>query len=60
MEVGPEINVEKIMYMLLSHHQNVGKNWDLKVTNRSFENLSQFKYLGTTATNQNAIQEEIK
>jgi hypothetical protein len=28
--------------------------------NRSFENVSQFKYLGVTATNQNLIKEEIK
>jgi hypothetical protein len=28
--------------------------------NRSFENMSQFKYLGTTASNQNLMQEESK
>jgi hypothetical protein len=32
----------------------------MKIGNRSFENVSQFKYLGTTATNQTLIQEEIK
>jgi hypothetical protein len=46
--------------MLLSHHQNVGQNRDIKISNRSFENVSQFKCLGTTVTNQNLIQEEIK
>jgi hypothetical protein len=59
-EVGLEINVEKTKYMLLSRQQNVGQNWDMKISNRSFENVSQFKYLGTTVTNQNLIQEEIK
>jgi hypothetical protein len=46
--------------MLLSRHQNVGQNRDIKLVNRSFENVSQFKYLGTTVTKQNLIQEEIK
>jgi hypothetical protein len=59
-EVGLEIDVEKTKYMLLSRHQNVGQNRDIKKANRSFENVSQFKYLGTTVTNQNLIQEEIK
>jgi hypothetical protein len=59
-ETGLEINVDKTKYMLLSHHQNVGQNWDIKIANRSFENVSQFKYLGTTVTNRNLIQEEIK
>jgi hypothetical protein len=32
----------------------------MKIANRLFENVSQFRYLGTTVTNQNLIQEEIK
>jgi hypothetical protein len=45
-EVGLEINVDKTMYMLLSRHQNVAQNRDIKIANRKFENVSQFKYLG--------------
>jgi hypothetical protein len=59
-DVGLEISVEKTKYMLLSRQQNVGKNRDMKIANRSFENVSQFKYLEMTVTNQNLIQEEIK
>jgi sorting nexin-29 len=59
-EISLEVNVEKTKHMLLSCHQNVGQNRDVKKTNRSFENVSQFKYFGTTLTNQNLIQEEIK
>jgi hypothetical protein len=54
-EVGLEINVVKTKYMLLSRQQNVGQNRDIKIANRSFENVSQFKYLGTTVTNKNLI-----
>jgi hypothetical protein len=46
--------------MLVSRDQNAGQNRDIQIANRSFENVSQFKYLGTTVTNQNLIQEEIK
>jgi hypothetical protein len=46
--------------MLLSRHQNTGQNHNIKIGDRSFENVAQFKYLGTTVTNQNLIQEEIK
>jgi hypothetical protein len=55
-EVGLEINVDKTKCMLLSRHQNVGQNRDIKITNSPFENVSQFKYLETTVTNQNLIQ----
>jgi hypothetical protein len=48
------------MYMLLSRHQNAGKNHDIRTGNRCSENVAQFRYLGKTITNQNLIHEEIK
>jgi hypothetical protein len=59
-EAGLEINIEETKNMLLSRHQNAAQNRDIKIANRSFENVSQFKYLGTTVTNKNLIQEETK
>jgi hypothetical protein len=46
--------------MLLSYYQNAGQNHDIKIANRSIENMAQFRYLGMTVMNQNLIQEEIK
>jgi hypothetical protein len=54
------VNAEEGKYMLLFRHQNAEQNRYLNRDNRSFENVSQFKYFGTTVTNQNLIQEEIK
>jgi L-lysine 2,3-aminomutase len=59
-EVGLEVNTGKTKYMLLSHHQNAGQNHDREIANRCSENVAQFEYLGTTVTNQNSIQKEIK
>jgi hypothetical protein len=42
------------------HYMNVGKNHDIATAYRTFENVAQFRCLGTTVTNQNLIQEEIK
>jgi hypothetical protein len=59
-EVGLEVTTEKSKCILVSCDQNADQNQDTKVGNRSFENVSQFKYLGMTVTYQNLIQEEIK
>jgi hypothetical protein len=59
-EVSLEVNVEKTKYMLLSCHQNAGQNHDIKTASRSFESMVNFIYLGTTITNQNLINEEVK
>jgi hypothetical protein len=54
------VGSEETKCMLLSRHQNAGQSYDIKIANRCFENVAKFRYLGTTITNQNLIQEEIK
>jgi hypothetical protein len=44
-DVGLEVNTEKTKYMLVSYYQNADQNQDMKIGNRSFENVSQFEYL---------------
>ena len=46
--------------MVMSRDRNAGQSHSMKTDNSSFERVEQFKYLGTTLTNQNFIQEEIK
>jgi hypothetical protein len=59
-DVGLEINAEKTKYMIMSTHQNSGQNQNVSTVNEAFENVTKFKYLGTTLTNQNDIHDEIK
>ena len=44
----------------MSQDQNAGQNGNIQIGNKSFETVEQFKYLGTTLTYQNYINEEIK
>ena len=46
--------------MVMSREQNAGRIHSVRMDNSTFERLEEFKYLGTTLTNQNAIREEIK
>jgi hypothetical protein len=59
-EIGLEVNADKTKYMVMSRNQNAGQNHNIKLDNKSFKRVEQFKYLGTTLTNRNSIQEEIK
>jgi ribosomal protein S2 len=59
-EVGPEVNPEKTKYMLKTRYQKAGQHHSMRVANRSFEDVAKFRYLGTTLTNINCMQEEIK
>ena len=57
-ESGQEVNADK--YTVKSRDQNTGRSHSMKSDNSFFERAKKFKYLGTTLTNQNSIQEEIK
>ena len=46
--------------MVMFRDQNAGRSDNIKTDSRSFERVEDFQYLGTTLTNQNSLQEEIK
>ena len=59
-EIRVVVNADKTKYMVMSQDQNTGQSHRIKNDNSSFENVEEFKYLATTLTNQNSVQEEIK
>jgi len=46
--------------MIMSRDQNAGRIQSVKIDNSTSERVEEFKYLGTTLTNQNSIVKEIK
>ena len=46
--------------MAMSHDKSAGRSHNIESDNSSFERVEEFKYMGTTLTYQNYIQEEIK
>jgi hypothetical protein len=44
----------------MSQDQNAGSSHNIKIDTSSFEREEELKYVGTTLTNQNSIQEEIQ
>ena len=59
-EIGLAVNTEKPKYTVMSRHQNAGRKHNVKTDNKCCETVEQFRYLGTTLTDQNSRQEEIK
>ena len=58
-ETGLEVNADKTNYMALSEDSHPGQNHSMKIDNKSFQRVDQFRYVETTLTNQNSIQEII-
>jgi hypothetical protein len=56
-EIRLEVNADKTKYMVMSRDQNAGRTHSMKTDNGSFERVEEFKYLETTLTSDNSIQE---
>ena len=59
-EIGLEVNADKTKYMVVSRDQMAGRNHRVNIDSNSFEGVEEFKYLGTTLTDQNCIQVEVR
>jgi sorting nexin-29 len=61
-KIGLEVNADKTKYMVMSRDRNAGRGYSVKTDNTciSIERVEEIKYLGTTLTDQNSIQDEIK
>jgi hypothetical protein len=46
--------------MIMSRRLNSEQNQNIRTANESFQKVAKFKYLWTTLTNQNDINDEIK
>jgi hypothetical protein len=49
-----------VMNIVMSRDWNAGPDHSVKIDKSSIERVEEFRYLGTTLTDQNSIQEEIK
>ena len=49
-----------LFLMIMSRDQNAGLSYSMKTDISSIERVEEFKYVGTTLTNKNSVQEEIK
>jgi len=58
--MGLEVNTDKTMYAIVSRSNKAEQNHNIKIDNKFFERMDQFRFLGITLRYQNSMQEEIK
>jgi hypothetical protein len=57
--ISLKVNVQKTVHIFICCIQYAGQSYKMKIGNKSLENVSKFKYLGTTLRNIICIYEEI-
>jgi hypothetical protein len=57
-EVGIAVNPGNTKYMLMSRSQKIGRKRSIKIANRSFEDVTMFKYVGKTLTSKLNVQRD--
>jgi hypothetical protein len=58
--MGLEVNTNKTMYVIVSRSKKAEQNHNIKIDNKSFERMDQFRILEKNLRYQNSMQEEIK
>jgi hypothetical protein len=58
-DIGLEVNADKTKYMVMSWDRNAGFGHSVKIDNSFIERVEEFKYLGTTLTDQNSIRKKL-
>jgi hypothetical protein len=54
-EIGLEVIAEKTKYMAMFHELIAGKDYSIKLGNKSFESVTKSRCFGTTLTNQKIV-----
>jgi len=58
-ETGLEVNADKTKYMVMPRYHYAVRSHNIKINNSFFERVEEFKYLGTTLTNQNSFRKKL-
>ena len=54
------IHADKTKYMVMSRDRNAGRGHSVKIDNSSIERVEEFKYLGTTLTDQILFRKKLR
>ena len=59
-EIGLKVNANKTKYMVMSRDRNAGRGHSVQIDNISIERVEEFKYSGTTLTDQNLFSKKLR